>query len=64
MGRFHFEPMVYDHVDKRGIYWRGSKTGLLYIFYWNPIMWLHTLLCKDCYFGFLPFKTKHIKYGD
>lgn len=54
--------MVFDHIDKRGIWWKGSKDGLFYVFYWNPIMWLYTLLCNECYFGFLPFKTKHIKY--
>lgn len=63
MSRFHIAPMVYDHIDSEGIWWRGSKDGLLYIFYWNPIKVLYTIFFgkNGCYFGFLPFKTKHLK---
>ena len=61
MAKFRLIPMVYDHVDKEGIWWKGSKDGLFYIFYWNPIKLLHVLLFRTCYFGFLPFKTKHLK---
>ena len=61
MSRFHLKPMVYDHIDKTGIWWKGSKDGLFYIFYWNPIKTLWVLLKGNCYFGFLPFKTSHLK---
>lgn len=61
MSRFHIEPMVYDHVDKLGIWWKSSKNGQFYIFYWNPLKWLHILFFEDCFFGFLPFRTKHLR---
>ena len=53
--------MVYDHMDKTGIWWKGSKDGLFYVFYWNPFKLLYVLLKGTCYFGFLPFKTSHLK---
>lgn len=53
--------MVYDHVDKEGIWWKGSKDGLFYVFYWNPIKLIHVWLKRGLYFGFLPFLTKHLK---
>jgi hypothetical protein len=61
MSRFHIKPMVYDHIDKTGIWWKGSKDGLFYVFYWNPFKLLYVLLKGSCYFGFLPFKTSHLK---
>ena len=53
--------MVYDHVDKEGIWWKGSKDGLFYVFYWNPIKLIYGWLKRGLYFGFLPFLTKHLK---
>jgi hypothetical protein len=53
--------MVYDHVDKEGIWWKGSKDGLFYVFYWNPIKLIYGWLKSGFYFGFLPFLTKHLR---
>lgn len=53
--------MVYDHVDKEGIWWKGSKDGLFYVFYWNPIKLIYGWLKRGLYFGFLPFLTKHLR---
>jgi hypothetical protein len=61
MKRFYLTPMVYDHVDKTGIWWKGSKDGFMYVFYWNPLRVLVTLFGGNCHFGFLPFKTSHLK---
>ena len=61
MSKFNLIPMVYDHVDKEGIWWKGSKDGLMYVFYWNPLKVFITLLKRSVYFGFLPFKTSHLR---
>lgn len=61
MPKFHLLPMVYDHVDKEGMWWKGSKDGLFYVFYWNPIKLIHAWLKRGLYFGFLPFLTKHLR---
>ena len=61
MPKFNIKPMVYDHMDRIGIWWKGSKDGLFYVFYWNPIKVMHTLLFRTVYFGFLPFKSSHLK---
>ena len=52
--------MVYDHIDKTGIWWKGSKDGLMYVFYWNPLRVLYSWINNNIYFGFLPFKSKHL----
>ena len=61
MSKIHLLPMVYDHVDKEGIWWKGSKDGLFYVFYWNPIRLIYAWLKRGIYFGFLPFLTKHLR---
>ena len=61
MSKFNLVPMVFDHIDKEGIWWKGSKDGLMYVFYWNPLKVLNVLLKRSVYFGFLPFKTSHIR---
>jgi hypothetical protein len=63
MSRVHIVPMVYDHIDKKGIWWKGSKDGLFYIFPWNPLRWIYNLFFNNtgCYFGFLPFKSSHLR---
>ena len=63
MSRFHLTPMVFDKIDKHGIWWKGSKNGLSYLLSWNPLVWIHTLFFSKtgCHFGFLPFTTKHLK---
>lgn len=61
MSKFHLLPMVYDHVDKEGIWWKGSKDGLFYVFYWNPIKLIHRWLNFGVHFGFLPFKSTHLR---
>ena len=60
MNKFNLIPMVYDHIDKTGIWWKGSKDGLMYVFYWNPLRVLYSWINNNIYFGFLPFKSKHL----
>lgn len=58
-----FKWFVIDHIDKVGMYFKptdGSK--YLYIFYWNPIRNLVTILKgTDWAIGWFPFKSNHIK---
>lgn len=61
MAKFNLTPMVYDHIDKNGIWWKGSKDGYFYIFYWNPLKVLYSWIKNDIFFGFLPFKSAHLK---
>ena len=63
MARIGFKPMVFEKIDKNGIWWRGSKDNLPYLLSWNPLHWIYNLFFSkvECYFGFLPFTTKHLK---
>ena len=57
----HFKWMVYNKIDKTGIWFKDTIFGDNYIFYWNPIKIICSLLNKNLYFGFFPLSTKHIK---
>lgn len=57
----HFEWMVVDHVNKYGIWFRGTMTGTSYILYWNPIRIIGAFINKTWCFGWFPMSTKHIK---
>ena len=61
MSKINLIPMVYDHIDHTGIWWKGSKDGLLYVFYWNPLRVIEAWITRSIFFGFLPFKTKHLR---
>lgn len=54
-------PMVYSHINKTGIWFKGTKDGLWYLLSWNPLKWLYNLFSGIAVFGFLPFTTRHIK---
>ena len=57
-----FKWFVIDHISKRGIYFRSTKDGLLYIFYWNPLKVLNVIFrSPDWAFGWFPFHVNHIK---
>ena len=58
----HFEWMVIDHIDKMGIWFKGTITGSAYIFYWNPIRTLYILLTRQAWFGWFPMHKNHIKW--
>lgn len=53
--------MVYSHINKAGIWFKGTKDGLWYLLSWNPLKWLYNLFSGIAVFGFLPFTTRHIK---
>ena len=53
--------MVYDHYDRKGMWFKGTKDGLWYLLSWNPLIWIKNLITGIAVFGFFPFKTKHIK---
>jgi len=57
----YFKWMVYDGIDKNGIWFRDTDKGKYYILYWNPIRILNSLINKNLYLGFFPLSTKHIK---
>lgn len=54
-------PMVIKKVDLQGIWFRGTKDGYQYVFWWNPIRTMRNLINGNFYMGFFPFLTKHIK---
>lgn len=54
------KPMVYDHYDRKGMWFKGTKDGLWYRLSWNPLIWIKNLITGIAVFGFFPFKTKHI----
>ena len=57
----HFNWMVIDGITSRGIYFKATKTGKTYIFYWNPIKVLRVIFCtKDWSLGLPPILSKHI----
>lgn len=53
--------MVIKKVDLQGIWFRGTKDGYQYVFWWNPIRTIRNLINGNFYLGFFPFLTKHIK---
>jgi hypothetical protein len=53
--------MVFDHIDKEGMWWKGSKDHTMYVFYWNPLKAIVGWLQHGLFFGFLPFKSTHIR---
>lgn len=57
----HFEWMVIDHVGRKGIYFRGTRSGFQYIFYWNPIKTLRLLFSGEAWFGWFPITVNHIR---
>jgi hypothetical protein len=61
MSKFNLVPMVFDHIDKEGMWWKGSKDGLMYVFYLNPLKLIVAWLQRGLFFGFLPFKSTHIR---
>lgn len=61
MSKFNLVPMVFDHIDKEGIWWKGSKDHTMYVFYWNPLKAIVGWLQRGLFFGFLPFKSTHIR---
>lgn len=46
------KPMVYDHYDKNGMWFKGTKDGLWYFLSWNPIIWIKNLITGVAVFGF------------
>jgi hypothetical protein len=61
MKKFILTPMVYDHIDKTGIWWKGPKDGLMYVFYWNPLRVIYSWITNTICFGFLPFESSHLR---
>lgn len=57
----HFDWMVIDRVDRRGLWFIGSKTGVRYVFWWNPLKNILNWLRGGAVFGFFPLLVKHIK---
>ena len=57
----HFDWMVISGVDREGITFKGTRSGEIYRFYWNPIRTLRVILSGRAYLGFPPLTTKHIK---
>ena len=57
----HFEWMVIDHVDKYGLWFRGTVTGTSYVFWWNPIRVIRGWLADGIYFGLFPMHKNHIR---
>ena len=59
----HFNWMVIEDITREGIIFRGTLTNDIYIFYWNPIRVIKTLLyTNDWSFGWFPLTTKHINW--
>ena len=62
MGKRFFLPMVIDKIDWRGIWFRDTIYGYLYVFHWNPILTIRAFKRGTLYLGFFPFLTKHIRF--
>lgn len=58
----HFEWMVFDRIDKDGIWFYGTQTHENYVIFWNPIRHIKWLLKYNWVFGFFPLSKKHIKW--
>jgi len=58
----YFDWMVFDHIDRMGIWFKGTKSGKRYVFYWNPIRTLTLLFRGKAYFGFFPLSVRHIRW--
>ena len=57
----HFDWMVIDHVDSIGLWFKGTLSGIKYVFYWNPIRTIYLVLTGKAYIGFFPLHKNHIK---
>ena len=58
----HFNWMVFDRIDKDGIWFYGTQTHENYVFSWNPIRHIKWLLKYNWTFGFFPLSKKHVKW--
>lgn len=58
----HFEWMVIHRIDKEGIWFTGTTTGMKYVFRWNPIKVIIGWIRNGMYFGLPPMHIKHLKY--
>lgn len=56
----HFDWMVFDHIDKQGIWFKSTMKGIRYIFFWNPFTLLKGWLTRGLYLGMMPLSIKHI----
>lgn len=54
--------MVIDKIDWRGIWFKDTIYGYLYVFHWNPILTIRAFKRGTLYLGFFPFLTKHIRF--
>ena len=53
--------MVIDHIDKNGIYFKSTRKGIKYVFFWNPIKLILSWLTGGIYVGLPPLHVRHIK---
>lgn len=60
----HFDWMVIDHIDKQGIWFKSTRKGIRYIFFYNPFRLLKGWLLGGIHFGCFPLHIKHIKHED
>ena len=58
----HFNWMVFEHIDKRGIWFRGTLDERTYVLWWNPLKIIRAFLRGTFSFGMFPMSIKHIKW--
>ena len=58
----HFKWMVFDYIDREGIWFYTTQTHEKYVIYWNPIKYIKSLCNPKWAFGFFPLSKKHIKW--
>ena len=61
----HFHWMVFDRIDRFGIWFYGTKDHMPYVWYWNPLrMFKIWFIYKNWSFGWFPMSKKHINFND
>ena len=58
--KLHFDFMVIDHIDKQGIWFKSTRKGMCYVFFWNPFRLLKGWLFGGIHIGCFPFHKNHI----
>lgn len=58
----HFNWMVFDSINRDGIWFKETKENGYCVFYWNPIKNIKSIIRGEWEIGFFPLSTKHINW--